>query len=53
MRKFIFDLLFTEMERISIINALWIRALNESEQNNIEQNQEIMPICKDLAKELM
>ncbi|MEK6882895.1 MAG: hypothetical protein AABY22_24945 [Nanoarchaeota archaeon] len=53
MKNILFNWIFTKEEQTAIINALWHRSNEESEQNNKEQNKYIMTICKRLAKELM
>lgn len=52
MRKFIFNLLFTEYERRTIINALFERSFEDSVQQNQEMNKETRSKCMDLAREL-
>jgi hypothetical protein len=51
-----FDSLFNEKERTAIMNALYRRASDDSDNKHehlINQNKVIKETCKGLAKELM
>ena len=52
MRKFIFNLLFTEKEKAFIIHSLWNSAFNRSDNFDEKKNIEKGIICESLAREL-
>lgn len=54
MRRWIFRMLFSDLERVAIINALWRRSEDKTDiSENPEDKGAIRYVCKNIATELM